>query len=347
LLRRLRARRPGADSRILFLRPALPVEAVLALRGALVLALVFGVFAMFWFDREGLRDNLDGHVSTLDTLYFTMITITTVGYGDIVPVTDRARLLDAVIATPVRIFVWFIFLGTAYQLVIRRVIEDLRMTRLQKTLANHVVLCGYGESGRRAAQELRARNGEDEQLVVVERDEALVRAAADAGCLGLHGDATREDMLRLAAVSSARAVVVAVGRDDTALLCLLTVRALGSAARTIVSIREGENVKLVREAGADAVVSPWHLGGCLLADAVDQHHLVAFTHEMLGEGGATSLVERAVRPEETGRFARELPHTLVLSVRRGGRQIRFWEADGLRLEAGDVLVAVDAHVPGG
>ena len=88
----------------------------------------------FWFDRDGLKDQIDGHISFSDILYFGMITVTTVGYGDIVPVSDRARLIDAVIVTPARLFIWLLFVGTAYELLLQKWIEDLRMKRLRDDL---------------------------------------------------------------------------------------------------------------------------------------------------------------------------------------------------------------------
>src|SRR5690242_20022379 len=81
-------------------------------RAAVAAGLVFLAFALLWFDRGGLRDNIDGHMSVVDVIYFTMITVSTVGYGDIIPVTERARLIDAFLITPIRIFLWLIFLGT-------------------------------------------------------------------------------------------------------------------------------------------------------------------------------------------------------------------------------------------
>src|SRR3546814_10218979 len=86
----------------------------LLLRATIVLALIGTAIAIHWFDRGGLVDQVDGHISFGDVLYFTMITITTVGYGDIVPVTPRARMFDTIAVTPIRLFVWLIFLGTAY-----------------------------------------------------------------------------------------------------------------------------------------------------------------------------------------------------------------------------------------
>src|SRR3546814_9167614 len=90
--------------------------------------------------RDSLYDGVDGEISFIDILYFTTVTITTVGYGDIVPVTPTTRLFEAIIVTPIRIFVWLIFLGTAYHFVIRNTYDRWRMARIQKTLQNHIVV---------------------------------------------------------------------------------------------------------------------------------------------------------------------------------------------------------------
>jgi voltage-gated potassium channel len=83
----------------------------LGLRALLVLALFAIALGGHWIDREGLVDNSDGHISFTDVLYFTTITVATVGYGDIVPVTTSARMFDTFVVTPVRLFVYLIFLG--------------------------------------------------------------------------------------------------------------------------------------------------------------------------------------------------------------------------------------------
>ena len=102
-MRRMRAERGDTAPSILMRRAATPPEVTLLLRAGLVLLLVGAVFVVFLIDQEGLRDNIDGDVSLSDVFYFTMVTITTVGYGDIVPVSDQARLIDAFFVTPVRI----------------------------------------------------------------------------------------------------------------------------------------------------------------------------------------------------------------------------------------------------
>ncbi|HEX6572580.1 MAG TPA: potassium channel family protein, partial [Steroidobacteraceae bacterium] len=255
-MRRIRAERGDAAPSILLRRAATPPETTLLLRAGLVLALVASVFVVFLIDREGLRDNIDGYVSVSDVFYFTMVTITTVGYGDIVPVSDPARLIDAFFVTPVRIFVWLIFLGTAYQLVLQRLIEEWRMLRLQRELKGHVIVCGYGHSGSIAANELLLRGWDPERIVVIDPDREEVAKAAERKLIGIHGDASSEELLRMAGLREAHSLIVSVGRDDTTVLVVLTARSLSKNVRIIASVREPENIKLVRAGGADEVVSP-------------------------------------------------------------------------------------------
>src|SRR5919106_4403066 len=112
------------------------LAAMAALLGLLIL--------IHWIERDGLKDNYDGHVSFLDVIYFTMISATTTGYGDIVPVTDRTRMFDAVVVTPIRILFILILAGSAYAFVARRSWERFIMKRIQRTLRDHIIVAGYG-----------------------------------------------------------------------------------------------------------------------------------------------------------------------------------------------------------
>jgi voltage-gated potassium channel len=272
-----------------------------------------------------------------------MITITTVGYGDIVPVSDEARLIDAFFVTPVRIFVWFIFLGTAYQFIIQKLIEEWRMTKLQEQLRDHVILCGFGHSGSMAVGELLLRGRKPEQIVVIDQDRDEVAKAADRGFICLHGDASSEELLNMAGVARANSVIVSVGRDDTAVLIVLTIRALARDVRLIVNVDEPENIKLVKAGGADVVVSPPRFGGVLMADAVDSHTTVDFVSELLTYRGSYQLVEREARPQAIGRSPLEIDGVLIVEVRRAGRRIGLWDEKNVRVEAGDRVLAIDSE----
>ncbi|NJL18129.1 MAG: two pore domain potassium channel family protein, partial [Nitrospira sp.] len=135
-------------------RPFLSLRQSLALRAVVVVALFAVALIGHWLDRKGLKDAADGHVSFIDVTYFTAITVTTVGYGDIVPVTDRARLFDTFVVTPIRIFVWLIFLGTAYTLFLRQISDRARSIMAATKLKQHIVMCGFGASGESVVHDL-------------------------------------------------------------------------------------------------------------------------------------------------------------------------------------------------
>lgn len=340
IMARLRLKRSDEHGHILLSRARAAPETVLLRRIAIVAALFLFVIGVTYADRAGLKDQADNEISLSDVVYFTMITVTTTGYGDIVPVSPRARMVDAFLITPIRMIVWFIFIGTAYELVLQRVLEDWRMTRLQRKLDGHVVICGYGSSGEVAAAELIRRGDDPAAIIVIDVDPARAREAADRGLSTLQGEVTREDMLRVAGVERARAVIICVDRDETTALATLTVRGLGSKARIVATVREEENAKLLRTSGADELVLPWRLGGCLLATAVSDVSSVALVQDIISHGGALELKERAVLPAEIGVAPAAVPQGLVVQVKRGERTLSFWEFQQLLLQAGDRIALI-------
>lgn len=347
LLRRAVAARAGgaeAFPKLLYTKPAVSAERTLAVRAMIVVGLLLLVMLVFWLDRENLRDAADGVVSFTDIVYFTFVTVTTVGYGDIVPIGDRARLIDALLVTPVRLFVLFIFIGTAYEFVFQRIIEDMRMDALQESLKNHVVICGFGYAGRTAAREMVAKGYPKNQIVIGDTRPEPLEEAAQAGYIGLRGDATRDIVMREARLSSARAVLVCVSRDDTSVLITLTARSINSKARIITAVRDEENILLARKAGADEVVSPGKLAGFLLADAVESRYTTRFISDILtSRGGKLQIVERKALPEEVGQTISGVKGRLVVAIERDGSIQGFWDHPDEAIRSEDLVFAIEAH----
>lgn len=332
-------RRLRVPGRRLFVGGERSVKRTLAVRSGLVLTLFLIVIAVFWFDRDGLRDHHDGALSFTDVVYFTMVSVTTVGYGDIVPITTTARTIDALLVTPIRLFIWLIFVGTAYQLVLQRLIEDFRMRRLQARLQDHVIICGYGHSGKCAAAELVARGFEKQSILIVDVDQPRLEEAAEHGHIGILGDATREETLREAMLTSARALLVCTDRDDTNVLITLTARHLSSSIRIVARVEEAENDKLVKQSGANSTVLPSRVGGILMADSVESSHLATYVMDLITAGGKVTLVEREPQPNEIGRRPAEIGQSLIVRVVRSNHEYSFWEADA-QIQPGDKLIVI-------
>ena len=321
----------------------LPIWGDVSLRLLVLLVLIGTVILIHWFDRDGLVDNYDGDISFLDVVYFTMISITTTGFGDIAPVSDRSRLFEAVIVTPIRIAVLFIFIGTAYQYVIRRSWETFVMKRLQKQLDGHIVVCGFGVSGSEAVRELLARGVDAGSIVVVERNADALALAEEMGCLVLDADATRDETLMNVRVSRASSVIISAGRDDTSILIGLTVRHLAKDVPISMVVRATDNELLARQAGATQVINPVSFTGLLLAGSVKGPHTADYLADLASVTGRVALAERVVAIEDVGKNPCDLVGRMVLRIYRKGEPIGFWEDGAKRLEEGDVIVEV---VPG-
>jgi voltage-gated potassium channel len=320
-------------------------ERALLRRVALAVGLILAVTALQWLDRDGLRDNVypDRTIGFIDVLYFTVVSLTTVGYGDITPATDNARLINAVVMTPIRIFLWVLFLGTAYELTVLRLRlrEERQMKELHDRLSQHVIICGYGVKGRAIVDELLAHGQAPDQIVAIDESEASVAAAVQQGLVALQGDASSEELLRAANVEDASTVLVAPNRDDASVLISLTVRSLAPKVHLVAAAREEENIKLLYGAGADLVVAPSVSGGRLMGAAVRQHAVPQFLEDLLSFGEGLAMAERIVQPDEAGRLASELPDlagALILGAARGRERCPFYQLPCFRLQPGDIIV---------
>jgi voltage-gated potassium channel len=323
----------------------------LARRIALALAIILAVAVILWIDRDGLRDNAHPEHTPgfIDVLYFTVVSLTTVGYGDITPISDGARLFNAIVLTPIRIFLWVLFLGTAYEISVLRLKfrEERMMRELRERLDRHVIVCGYGSKGHAIVDELLAHGHAPEDIVVIDISEVALEQSARRGLVALRGDASQESLLTAAGVNRAAYVLVATDRDDAATLICLTVRNIAPDVFLVASARQEENIKLLYGAGANLVVAPAVTGGRLMAAAVRQRAVPYFLEDMLMYGEGLSVSEREIAAAEAGlRIAdlKGLDNVLVLGAARGYQRIPFHRVAELTLQAGDVLVLLNGDI---
>ena len=318
-----------------------PVWADMGIRVSAALALVFLVVMIHWWDRDGLVDNLDGEVSFLDVVYFTMISITTTGFGDIAPISDRARMVEAMIVTPIRFAVIFIFVGAAYNFVIKRTWEKWRMSRIQDQLSDHVIVLGFGVSGSEAVTELIERGTDPRCIVVMDSNEERLAVAEELGCNVIEADATRDEALMAVRIREAQTVLVSAGRDDASILIVLTVRHLAPNVPISVVVRAADNELLARQAGADNVINPVRFTGLLLAGSAQGAHIADYLADLASVTGRVQLIERPVRPEEVGNPLSELTTGgRGLRIYRNGGAKGFWEHEASALQEGDIVVEI-------
>ena len=319
----------------------IPVWGDIGIRLGVAFFLLGLVIMIHWWDRDGLVDNVDKHISFLDVVYFTMISVTTTGFGDIAPVSDRARLIEAVLVTPVRIAVLFIFVGAAYDFVIKRSWEKWRMARIQEQLTDHVVVLGYGVSGSQSVGELIERGVDPHRIVVIDPSEDRLSEAEKLGVNIMAADATRDETLKSVRIAQAQSVLVSAGRDDTSILIVLTVRHLAPDVPISVVVRAEDNELLARQAGANNVINPVRFTGLLLAGSVKGAHIADYLADLASVGGRVQLVERVVTDAECGRPITDLKSGgQGLRVYRNGRAIGFWEDECQTLQPGDVVVEI-------
>jgi len=318
-----------------------PVWGDLGIRLGLAFTLIMTVVLIHWWDRDGLVDNADGHVSFMDVVYFTMISITTTGFGDIAPVSDRSRLVEALIVTPVRFAVLFIFVGTAYNFIIKRSWEKFRMARIQSQLSDHVVVLGFGVSGSEAVHELIDGGTDPGNIVVMDPSEERLQLAEELGCNVIEGDATRDDSLMAVRIVEAQTVLVSAGRDDASILIVLTVRHLAPNVPISVVVRASDNEILAHQAGADNVINPVRFTGLLLAGSAQGAHISEYLSDLASVTGRVQLIERPVRPEEVGKSLADLTTGgKGLRVYRNGSARGFWEDEAGMLQEGDIIVEI-------
>ncbi|NEM06393.1 potassium channel family protein [Geodermatophilus normandii] len=301
---------------------------------------------LVWLDRDGYRDNADGDVTLLDAAYYSTVSLSTTGYGDIVPVTDGARLFNFIVITPLRVMFLIVLIGTTLEALTARSREEFRIRRWRSRVRQHVIVCGYGTKGRSAVRSLQATGTPLESIVVVDPETRAIDEANSVGLTGIVGDAGRTDVLRRAHVERARAVIVAANRDDAAVLITLTVRQLNPSVPITTSVREEENAQLLRQSGADTVITTSATAGRLLGLSTDSPRVVSVVEDLVTGGQGLDLSQRTVRSGEVGLGPRDL-RDVVLSVTRGGRTLRFDDPLIGTLQSEDVLVVVRSHGPDG
>ena len=283
--------------------------------------------------------------SISDAAYMTIITLATIGYGEVHPLSTAGRVFTSLlilVGVAGLSYTFTVATGTLFEGHLTRQWERRRMDKLVGRLNDHYILCGYGRVGQQIAREL-LREGE--ALVVVDSDQQALDRAGAAGIPVVSGNATEDDTLRAAGIERAKGLITAVNGDADNTFITISAHALRPDMPIVARVVRDDAAPKLRRAGASHVVSPYVVAGHQMAMLASRSATISAI-EHLGHEPDDLLVQE-VRIHARSPFiamrlgeARErVDHRLtLLGLRRGGEMLAP-PPDDLELLAGDIFAA--------
>lgn len=315
-------------------------ESAYLLVGALIAVFLIGVVGYVYLEQWTL----------VDALYMTAITLTTVGFSEVEPLSAGGRLFT--------IFLMFIGIGTvAYgfsilgqyilTMSLNQFAREKRMKREIEKISDHYIICGFGRVGQNAAEDLRL---EGRRIVVIDTDDEKMARLKETNStlLYLTEDATLDETLLEAGIERAAGLLVCTGNDSDNLFVVLSARALRDDLVIVVRSSLEQNETKMLRAGADRVISPYQIGGKQMAKIALRPELVDMLDVVTTSEGIDLFMQDLALPPNSplvGRSLRdsEIRHktgvTVVLLGRKGERPVTSPGADTI-LNAGDHLIVV-------
>jgi voltage-gated potassium channel len=280
----------------------------------------------------------------IDALYMTVITLGTIGYGEVHPLNTAGRMLTiAVIILSFTTFVYAVSVLTNL-FVSGEALDQLhhrRSKKMREELDHHVIVVGFGRVGQAVVRGL----GElGKQCVVLDRNRSSEAAIRAAGGVEVIGDATNQEDLRKAGIDRADALIAACDADSENLVVVLTARSTRSDLRIVSRVNEAAWHERIQHAGADVAQSPYPSYGMNLA-AASVSSAVLDLHDLPLLGLGTEEIEIPEGSPLNGSTAAEIlqahPCVYVIGLRRDAR-LQPWHAIEGVVKSGDVLVALGA-----
>lgn len=286
-----------------------------------------------------------------DAFYMTLITISTVGFGEITPLNPAGRVLTVfIIISGISLLTYT--LGQVATIFIegelRKILGRRKMQRQLAKLQDHFIICGYGRIGETIANELLFNNI---PLVVIEQNEETIQILDDSGIIYLAKDATREEALLEAGLLRARGLVTAVSSDADNVFIALTARGVNPDVFILArAIDPGNESKLVR-AGANKVVSPYVIGGKRMAEILQRPTVVDFIDQATMNTKLGLRIEEACLGSTSTLVGKSLIDSklrvtygvIVIAIKPVAGEMIFNPNADQVLHAGDVLVIIGKH----
>ncbi len=245
------------------------------------------LFVVFLIGVFGFR--LFADYSWIDAVYMTVITITTVGYGEVNPLSPEQKIFTSILIVSSIFIVGYAITVITEYLLSRGNIGNLRQKRVRKqveSLNNHIIVCGFGRNGQQAVQKLLAYN---KPFVVIEIDEEIVARNANDTMLMIHGNADEDEVLLQAGVNRASTLICALPSDADNLFIVLSARQINPKLHIISRATEETTYQKLKLAGANNVIMPDKIGGDHMAALVVVPDLVEFLDNLTVSGEEDSI----------------------------------------------------------
>jgi voltage-gated potassium channel len=284
----------------------------------------------------------------IDSLYMTVITLTTVGFKEVNDLSFNGRIFTIVLLIG-GVGTVFYTLGIGAKFIVEGELQEVfgrqRLEKKLKDLKNHYIVCGYGRMGKIIARELKH---EKLKFAVIEKNDYVVDPDEKEEVLVIKGDATRDELLKQVGIERAKCLISVLPTDAENLYVVLSARGLNPGLLIVARAgEEGSEQKLLR-AGADRVVSPYHIGGLRMAHTVLKPAVVDFIEFATKSGNidlqiqevsikqGSSLVNNSL--DQCG-IGRDLG-IIIVAIKTQGGEMKFNPTFRTTIEAGDTLIAV-------
>ncbi len=284
-----------------------------------------------------------------DAFYMSLITITTVGYAEVHPLSHHGRVFNSFLIF-FGVSTMFFALGAVTQTIIELELGDVfgkrRIRRMIEKLQNHYIVCGFGRVGRGAAAEL-LRAGRP--FVVIDNDEHKIARALHAGMLAVLADATRDEVLRDVRIDHAKGLVAALETDADNLFVVLSAKTLNPSLRVSARAGEEEAEDKLRRVGADTVLTPYNTTGHRLAQALIRPHVSEFLDFTTKDIGLNVAIEQIrVAGDFVAKTLRDMQlrreqGVIVLAIRKQDGRMLFNPPADAEITGGDYLIAMGAN----
>ena len=279
--------------------------------------------------------------SLIDSIYMVVITLFGIGYGEVRPISDPLLKIQTISFIIVGCLSGLYSIGGFVQLLtegeIRRALGEHKMSKGLKKMKNHTIVCGFGRVGKMLAEQLSAQK---EPFVIVDLDQSRLDTAAEAGYMVVVGDASTDEVLEQAGISSAKTLACVLPKDAINVFITLTARDLNADLEIIARAENPSTEHKLRRSGADYVVMPAAIGAMRMAQLISQpenQRPQATTKQRLQTVPVSSIEELEERT--LGIAKRTLEEVgAVIGVQRNGTEILTELHDELELASNDVLL---------